>query len=367
MEFLFGLLLIPAWSAAFTRSKAAQEATLLWTLAVAIEKQFPLALFLETLAEESRGRWRRKLRGLAELLEADLSIPEALEAVPGILPADTLALIRVGANSGNLTGALRDAAHLARRRQESPVVNIQGTFIYLIGVLFVLLLIGGFIMYSIVPKFKAIFAGFNTELPPLTQLVISLSDEWVEYWYIVLLGIPLLIAVLWIGIGFCLATFDLGPGTARRPAGLSSGLWPRLRTPPLLRSLAICIDGGRPLIHGLQALARHHRNASYRSRVAGICDYVEGGDQCWLVLRGCGMLRQSEVSLLETAERVGNLPWALRNIADSIERRALYRFHVAVQFLDPSLVVGMGFAVGVFCVGMFMPLIELLDKLSVEQ
>ena len=37
MEFLFGLLLIPVWSAAFTRSKAAQEATLLWTLAVAID------------------------------------------------------------------------------------------------------------------------------------------------------------------------------------------------------------------------------------------------------------------------------------------------------------------------------------------
>ena len=28
MEFLFGLLLIPAWSTAFTRSKAAQEVTL---------------------------------------------------------------------------------------------------------------------------------------------------------------------------------------------------------------------------------------------------------------------------------------------------------------------------------------------------
>jgi len=38
MEFLLGLLLIPVWSAAFVRVKATQEATLLWTLAIGVEK-----------------------------------------------------------------------------------------------------------------------------------------------------------------------------------------------------------------------------------------------------------------------------------------------------------------------------------------
>jgi len=39
------------------------------------------------------------VRGLAELLSADMSIPDALESVPGILPPDTIAMIRVGAKS----------------------------------------------------------------------------------------------------------------------------------------------------------------------------------------------------------------------------------------------------------------------------
>jgi type II secretory pathway component PulF len=227
-----------------------------------------------------------------------------------------------------------------------------------------LLTICSFVMYYIIPKFKVIFEGFETKLPALTESVISISNAGVNFWYLIVLAIPVALVGLWLGTGFCLDMFGLGPGWGRRPFALSLRILPRLKTPPLLRCLAVCIEGGRPIVQALGSLSEYHPDISFRGPLSQIFDEVSRGDECWLALRACGMLRRGEMGLLEAAQRVGNLPWALRSIADGIERRALYRFHLAMQFVDPSLTLAVGCVIGIFCVSMFLPLIELLQKLS---
>src|SRR5262249_9175411 len=159
--------------------------TLLSTLAIAVEKQFPVVTFLEALADEAGGRWRWKLRGLADLLSAGISIPDALEPMPGVLPAGAVGLVRIGALSGNLSGALREAASVARRRSEHTGMRLQGTLLYLCVVLVVLGIIAAFIAIWIIPKFKVIFESFNSKLPPLTEAVIGICDSAGAYWYLI--------------------------------------------------------------------------------------------------------------------------------------------------------------------------------------
>src|SRR5438309_1506129 len=118
METFFRWLIAPFWSVLFGRAEATRQATLLRTLAIAVEKQYPVVNFLEALADEAQGRWGWKVRGLADLIAAGVAIPDALEASRGVLPEDTMALIRVGAQTGNMSGALREAAILARRQGE---------------------------------------------------------------------------------------------------------------------------------------------------------------------------------------------------------------------------------------------------------
>ena len=52
----------PIWQLLLFRARSARQATLLWTLAVAVEKHVALVPFLEALADEAGGRWRWKLR-----------------------------------------------------------------------------------------------------------------------------------------------------------------------------------------------------------------------------------------------------------------------------------------------------------------
>lgn len=360
MQAFFEWITGPIWSVLLFRARAARQATLLWTLAVAVEKRVALVPFLEALADEAGGRWRRRMRGLADLLNAGVSIPDALEAVPGLLPADTLMLIRIGSESGQLGPALREAATQFSRRSESARPPTGSSLFYLCGLAFVLLSIVSFVMYWIVPKFRAIFDGFEIQLPQLTQWLIFSTDF--AFTYLLILGPVALVSMLAL-LAVSFELMGLGGGGSG-PSRWMTRWFARLQAPLVLRSLSLGVDGARPIHAPLTTLATRHPDAQLRRRMAQVDEQISRGLSCWQSLLAVGMLRGGETVLLDAAERVGNLGWALRGVAESIERRSEHRMRIIVELLRPVGILVMGLAVGVFVVAMFLPLIEMIVRLS---
>ena len=60
------------------RARAARQAALLSVLAIATEKQLPLAPLLDAFADDSRSRWRHHIRDLSDMLQSGASLPEHL-------------------------------------------------------------------------------------------------------------------------------------------------------------------------------------------------------------------------------------------------------------------------------------------------
>jgi len=330
METFLRWLIAPFWSVMYGRAEATRQASLLRTLAVAVEKQYPVTNFLEALAGEAGGRWGAKVRGLAELITAGVAIPDALEASKGVLPEDTLALIRVGAQTGNMSGALREAAAMARHRSERTGPSFQGMLLYF-WVLFCLLAVfATLLMIWVVPKYKVIFEGFEVRMPWLTETVIEISDYGAMYWYLAFL-FPLAFVGLWMIFSARLETLGWGPVWVQPLK--SFGHRPRLRAPHVLRCLSVAVDAGRPLSDALTVLATRHPDKLLRLRMEILAGDIEQGDNCWFAMSRSHILRHAEAAVLEAAQRVGNLAWALRSLADGIERRAEYRFQLLIEFI----------------------------------
>ncbi len=89
------------------------------------------------------------------------------------------------------------------------------------------------------------------------------------------------------------------------------------------------------------------------------------GDACWQALETEAFLRRNEVSVLEAAQRVGNLPFVLCEIAAGIERRQRYRLLYCLEALKPVIVLAVGLTVAFICIAFFMPLIELIKQQGV--
>ena len=77
-----------------------------------------------------------------------------------------------------------------------------------------------------------------------------------------------------------------------------------------------------------------------------------------------GILRKTDVEVLGSAASVGNLSWALRELAETCERRLGFRIQAAVQTLFPLAVVMIGLTIGLFAVSYFLPLVVIIGELA---
>jgi protein transport protein HofC len=89
----------------------------------------------------------------------------------------------------------------------------------------------------------------------------------------------------------------------------------------------------------------------------------QGGD--WIgILEHRGLIRPADAEVLSSASEVGNLSWAMRELAETGERRLAYRFQAVVQSLFPLVVIAIGVVVALIAFSFFAPLISLLGRLS---
>ena len=353
---------IAAWCVAifvaievWRKSWASQQYALLWMLTVSAERAMPLSPALEAFARERGGRFGRRARRLAELLEAGVPLPNALERVRGLLPSRALSMIRVGYEAGALAPALRQATVIYSLHE--PIwMGLIGKIAYLLVVPTFGTGILVFIMLKIVPAYQKIFEDFHARLPPLTIALIGVSNFYAQYWY--LFPLPLLGLLL---LGYALMRYwgwtdwDL-PGAARLVRQLDSA--------QVLDSLALVAGQQRPLGDGIAALALSYPKSDVRYRLRLTEADVRGGRDWCESLLDHGLIRSVDRAVLQAAQRVGNLSWALAELADSTRRRLVYRVQTIVQVAFPPLIILIGAMVMFVVVALFIPLIALIWNLS---
>lgn len=341
-------------------NQKANQAELLWLLATAVKASRPLADEVEAYAAGTRGWRRRRLFVLADGLRDGNTLSEI--AVPqGLLPTSVTMQLHAGVETQTLPAALIDAAQRMIRELNDEQSTTPGSTALVIPTVLIpiTVLIVGFVMYYIIPKFKRIFDDFGTELPGLTITLIQLSDLFVNYWY--LAAAPLFYLCLF-GCAVYIITIKSGWQAAYQ---MTVGrVFMRCHTPDILRALSQSVALGVPITRALAPISRYARPYSLRRRISRVISAIEHGTPGWRALHSAGVLTFYETAALESAERVGNLPWALESIASSLERRLSFRIRVLLEFLGPLLIVAIALVIGMIVIAIFLPLIKLLNDLS---
>ena len=68
--------------------------------------------------------------------------------------------------------------------------------------------------------------------------------------------------------------------------------------------------------------------------------------------------------MLESAERAGNLAWALDEMADGKTRRSAYRIRTWISLLFPLCILTVGSLVMFVAVALMLPLFKLISALT---
>ena len=338
------------------RRRSTQQDSLLWILAIASEANMPLAPTVAAFADQYGGKYRRRIMNLAAELDSGRSVPEALESVRRVVSRDALLMARVGEQTGRLPVALRLAA--SSRSSQLPIwTAISTRLAYLLTVLLVLQTICGFMMYFIVPKFESIFNDFGIGLPDVTIWLIEGSHLMIKYGYLTMWPLPLEVLLL-VFLPFSFA------GWVNYDVPFFDHLLKRRHMALTMRALSLVVEAGKPIEVGLNTLASHYPTLWVRRKLIKVDDQAQLGESWINALYRQGIITQSDAEVLASASEVGNLAWALRELAETSERRLAFRFQAVIQTLFPLVVLSLGLFIGFVAVAFFSPLVALIGRLS---
>ena len=277
-------------------------------LAIAAEHDMPLAPRSPRSPTSTAGGCIVAVMDLAAQLNWGTELPEALERARGLVSRDAVLLSWVGQASGLLPKALRMAA--TTRSTSLPIwTAIASRLSYILALLLAMQTIVSFILYFIIPKFEAIFKDFDIPLPRITIMIIDASHFIIRY------ASPLiLLPFAEIGLLIFIPFSFLASGNFRIP--LFDRFMRRRHTALILRSLSLVVEGNKPIVLGLSTLADHYPIYLVRSKlVKAERDVRQGVD--WIeALWRHGLIRATDAEVLASAAAVGNLGWALAELAE---------------------------------------------------
>ncbi len=369
------------------RLRTARQDALLSILSIAAERGLPLGPAIAAFADQFRGAAHRRVMSIAAEIDAGMPLPDALEG-PDPNPQrdpyrplrqlawgrlgeqvyveargrsraatrDTVLLARVGNDTGRLARALRLAGE-SRLNRVALWSAIASRLAYLLMVMLIAEGVSAYLLFWIVPRIEVVFFSFNAPLPQVTVFMLRVSR--VALRFAPILDIFVLAQILLL----LYIPFSYG-GWMNYRLPIFDRLLVRRHAALILRALSVAIENDRPIAPGLQTLAEHYPTRWVRRRLAKVLTDVRlGGDWIESLLRA-GLIRRSDAEVLASAASVGNLSWACRELAATAERRQNLRMQVMIQALSPLAVILLGVAIALLCLGYFLPLVMLIERLA---
>ena len=359
---LFGviimLLAIATLIEAIIQRRLAQRRSMCRMLVLLMERGAQLESSVLLAGQTMSGIVGRAAKRLFSALRSGTPLPDAVSRNPGALPRLAPAYLAAGQSSEVRVAALRELSRAGQGELESIWRASVDRILYLASILLFMAVVLTFVMIRIVPEYAKIFDEFELDLPAMTYLLVSLSDFVVNY-----LAAPLILVVL---ATACAATVISICYLCDVPilTSFSDRLFRGRRTADVLRIVALATEHHEPLDGVLNRLALVFPSPLIRRWLLHAAAAVEAGADWRDALLDAGIISRVEQSLLKTAEQVGNLPWALREIANRREKRAAYRIMAALQIVYPIAILVIGAFVAFYAVSLLIPIVRLIQGLS---
>ncbi len=295
----------------------------------------------------------RVLKDIRESLDAGRELSAAMRRHPTVFSSFYLSMVRIGEATGRLEDVfLRLFDHLEFEREMSE--RVRSALRYPIFVIIAMVLAIAVINLFVIPAFAKVYAGFNTELPFMTRILIATSNFTVEFW-------PLVLGMM-IGAAFA---FKLYIAT---PKGRYQWDKHKLRLPIVgkillksavarfARSFALSSKSGVPIVQGLTVVAATVENAYIASHVEQMRDGVERGESILRTAVAAGVFTPIVLQMVAVGEESGALDDLMDEIGAMYEREVSYELKTLSSQMEPILITGLGVLVLILALGVFLPI-----------
>ena len=340
-------LLPPALRTVLTRKrkpKLQELATFTQQLANLLNSGMPLTVALNSMVHlESKGISSEVSKELRQDVMEGKSLSDSMAKQPRIFSDLYVNMVRAGESSGALVEVLRRMADhfekFAQVQSKFSSALIYPAFVATVGVGIIF-----FFMTFMLPRFMSMFEGMNVPLPFLTQILVNVSRVFASYWWLMLAVV--LAAVI---------IFKRFQASAQGRRKIDQ--W-KMTTPvfgkvvklhlfgQFARTLSTLLENGVPVLTALKITEQIIPNCIVKDAIAKTREEVTDGKTIAQPLGRSKIFPQLMVDLVKIGEDTGNVPGALKNVADTYENELAIALKVVTNMIEPVMIVCMAVGVG---------------------
>lgn len=305
------------------------------------------------------------LRAVCEKISSELrggsDLSSAMEACPKAFSTLYVSMVRAGEASGQMDIILE---RLADYQEASQALQreIRAAMTYPVISLVLVLGITAFLMLGVVPTFRQVFEGLGSELPALTAFVLDTSAFMKSYW------LPILGAMVGGAFAFMMFIKTEAGGTLFDRFALSAPVFgPLVRKIALARfsrTFATLIRSGVPIMGTLDIVADTAGNRIVSNAVHASKESVRNGQLLSEPLSQSKVFPPMVVRMIAIGERTGALEALLEKIAEFYDAQVKAAIKSLTSLIEPLLISFMGVIVGTVVLSVFLPILDVVGKLS---
>lgn len=286
-------------------------------------------------------------------LKRGISLSDAMESKE-CFPDLMIGMIRSGEGSGNLDLVTqRLSVQYEKDYKLTQQVKSAMTYPCILLVLCVVIVI--LIVTFILPQFQSLFDQMES-LPMITNILIAVSNFLVQKWYIALLAVAVIVALIRIIVGI--------PSVRRGVDWMKVHMWgfgklyKVVYTARFARTLSSLYSSGMPLVSAVGVAAKTIGNGYVESQFDEVITMVRGGVPLSQGLREVDGLLKKLSSTILVGEESGRLDVMLDSIAETLEADAEQATKRMVTLLEPILIIFMALIVGCIMIGVMLPIYQ---------
>lgn len=267
--------------------------------------------------------------------------------------------VRIGEETGRLGEVLSELAKYYKNKI-SQRRKIIGAITYPILVLSTSFAAIFFMIKFVVPMFADVFKRFGGKLPYLTSLIVSFSDWFDRYIYLIIFAIVALI------VGYLLVRktdwFKQYSTLFILRIPLVGGIIKKIYLARFANTMRLLMGTNTPL---LQALGMVKQMISFypieRSLSVAEKDILLGESLSYTLGKD-NFYPQKFVQLIKIAEEVNRLEYFFEQLSNQYTEEVEYQTNAISGLLEPLIIIFLGLAVGVILIAMYLPMFQMSNS-----
>ncbi len=335
---------------------------LLFQLAMLLRAGVPILSILADLRDTTEVLKIRNLcTSLHERIDSGSTLSQALSATPGIFPELVINLIRAGEATGQLPDVLDEIVE-SLKWQDELLAKTRQILVYPAFVALVVGMVVIFLMTYLVPQIVGFVANMGGTIPLQTRLLISISNAFVRYGWIIVPA-PFFVFML-------LALLAKSSQQARRMLHAAELNLPyigsiikKIMLARASDTLGLTYRTGIPVLDGLVYCSNVTGNLVLKEAIEHARTAIANGASISRGFADQKLFPALIIRMIKTGEETGDLTGALKNISYFYNRDINESIARMQSLIEPSLTILLGIMLGWIMTAVLGPIYDTVSRI----